>query len=352
MHPDPEQPALGSLLGLALGDAMGRPTEFLDTATIADTMGPWRALPLSHPAKVTDDTQMALAVADALEDSADDAALDPAELAGNLARRFVEWANSPDNDRDPGQTCMDACAALGRLQARGLGWQLASQADSKGCGANMRVTPIGLHPDLTAQERAGAAQLQAAMTHGHPTALAASDLTAHAVHLLATGTSPRALPSRLRAYAVTNQEVYHHRWLGGLWKLGGQFAGVGPSGYIAAGWRECLNSLDDLEAGLWNADPDADPCESVGEGWTAEEALAGALLCFLQFPHEPVTAIRRAAASTGDSDSIAALAGALAGAHMGAGGWPEAWVERIEYADRLAHHGAVYDAASHGPRNP
>ena len=51
-------------------------------------------------------------------------------------------------------------------------------ADSKGCGANMRVTPLGLMPGLTDATRAGASQLQAALTHGHSTALAASELTA------------------------------------------------------------------------------------------------------------------------------------------------------------------------------
>ena len=33
----------------------------------------------------------------------------------------------------------------------------------------------------------------------------------------------------------------------------------------------------------------------------------------------------------GDSDSIACLAGALAGAHLGFGAWPETWESGIEY---------------------
>ncbi|MEU7480242.1 ADP-ribosylglycohydrolase family protein [Lentzea sp. NPDC042327] len=44
----------------------------------------------------------------------------------------------------------------------------------------------------------------------------------------------------------------------------------------------------------------------------------------------------RGARTSGDSDSIAALAGAFAGAAHGLAAWPQEWVERIEYADQLA----------------
>ncbi|MBX6768245.1 MAG: ADP-ribosylglycohydrolase family protein, partial [Actinomadura rubrobrunea] len=87
----------------------------------------------------------------------------------------------------------------------------------------------------------------------------------------------------------------------------------------------------------------ADPCAATGEGWVAEEALATALLCFLMFPDDPVAAIRRGAASSGDSDSIACLAGAFAGAHLGMDAWPAEWAARIEYADRLARLGRAWD---------
>jgi ADP-ribosylglycohydrolase len=67
----------------------------------------------------------------------------------------------------------------------------------------------------------------------------------------------------------------------------------------------------------------------------AEEAFATGLLCFLLYPDEPLNAIRRAAVTSGDSDSIACLTGAFAGAHLGAGRWPREWMGRIEYHERL-----------------
>jgi ADP-ribosylglycohydrolase len=64
--------ATGALLGLAVGDAMGFPTEFNDIAQIAVKCGPWRTmrLPLSSGrAYVTDDTQMTLALGEGLNEA-------------------------------------------------------------------------------------------------------------------------------------------------------------------------------------------------------------------------------------------------------------------------------------------
>lgn len=53
--------ATGAFLGLALGDALGFPTEFNDVPSILTKCGPWREMELPRPASVTDDTQMTLA---------------------------------------------------------------------------------------------------------------------------------------------------------------------------------------------------------------------------------------------------------------------------------------------------
>lgn len=170
---DAKDRASGALFGLALGDALGAETEFLSVKEIHRRFGPAGPdLPVGAPAPVTDDTQMALAVGEALLESPRPYAAATAEAP--LRRAFIAWATSPDNDRAPGATCLTAC----RLLRMGLPWTQATVADSKGCGANMRVAPVGLLPDTAPETRAALAQFQAALTHGHPAALAASDLTA------------------------------------------------------------------------------------------------------------------------------------------------------------------------------
>lgn len=330
--------ATGSLIGLALGDALGFPTEFNDVPSILAKTGPWRQMQLPARAFVSDDTQMTLAVGHALRTAMDRGVLGPKRLERPLREEFVNWYQSPENNRAPGRTCLRAC---GLLKEEGRIWQDASQVDSKGCGANMRVAPIGLAPGLSDEQRAGAAQLQSALTHGHPTALAASDLTARAVLLLARGTDPVDLVGRLRSYAAENRTRYHHTWLGDLWTRGHDAT---PEAFAARGWDECLEILDRLAAAVRTASPEDDPCLATGAGWIAEEALATGLLCFLLSPEEPLTALRRAACSSGDSDSIACLTGAFAGAWLGEEAWPTEWADRVEYRGDLMTLGALWDA--------
>ncbi|GAA4339047.1 ADP-ribosylglycohydrolase family protein [Streptomyces venetus] len=333
-----KQAATGALTGLALGDALGYPTEFDSVSSILAKHGDWRQLALPTPAIVSDDTQMTLALGQGVRTAMDRGLLTPKRMERPVREEFVDWYQSPQNNRAPGRTCLKACSIL-KDEARP--WQDASQIHSKGCGANMRVAPLGLIQGLSDEQRAGAAQLQSGLTHGHPTALAASDLTAHAVRLLAQGAEPAGLVGLLRSYARENRSHYHERWLGDLWR---RAQDPGPEQFIARGWDECLAILDRLEHALRTVSPETDPCLATGEGWIAEEALATGLLCFLLFADEPVTALRRAACTAGDSDSIACLTGAFVGAYLGAEAWPTEWADRVEYRTDLLTLGALWDA--------
>jgi len=322
--------ASGALFGLAYGDSLGKPTEFQTYAEIVAIHGPAGPRELAGwPALVTDDTQMMLAVGEALLaiDEVTPAAFEPV-----LRQGFLDWAVSPENNRAPGMTCLRACGDL----ADGRPWQQATQLRSKGCGANMRVLPVGLVPGLSDGTRAGAAQLQAALTHGHPTALAASELTAFAPFWLRAGLSPESLLPALRKHCDDQRGIYHEDWLGDLYP-----AHVAAD-EMARGWDECAAALDRVTVALKDPPP-GDPCLATGAGWIAEEALATALYCYLLSPGDPVSVIARGATSSGDSDSIACLAGSFAGAALGLPAWPEDWQHQIEYATRLARLGAAWD---------
>ncbi|MEV6637659.1 ADP-ribosylglycohydrolase family protein [Actinoplanes sp. NPDC051470] len=326
--------ASGSLFGLAYGDALGKPTEFMTYADIRSRYGPDGPRELTgDPALVTDDTQMTIAVGRALLAA-------PAPTAETLEpllrQEFLAWAMSPDNNRAPGMTCLRACGDL----ALGKPWVEATVTGSKGCGANMRVAPVGLVAAYDDDALAGVAQLQAAMTHGHPTALAASELTAFTIRVLRDGAAVPDLPALLRERCHEQREVYREAWLGPLWQQPGVET---PAGFISRGWDECLHALDRLDLALSRPDDGDDACRVTGEGWIAEEALATALLCAIRHADDPVAALARGAATAGDSDSIACLAGAFLGAAQGMAAWPAAWATRIEYADQLTTLGAAWD---------
>jgi ADP-ribosylglycohydrolase len=334
--------ASGCLFGLAFGDALGAATEFLSVEEILARFPPDGPQTLQgDPARVTDDTQMTIAVGEAL--LAVTQPYTPSTLEWALRETFVAWNVSPENNRAPGITCMSACE---RLASRSTPWYEATVKNSKGCGANMRVAPVGLlvfdKVSDAQKQRAAIAQFQAALTHGHPTGLVAADLTSAAIADLCAGGDPFTLPQRLRVYALSQRAIYHTDWLGPLW----QRAGVAsPEDFIARGWDECLVVLNRLEAALLKPDRATDPCLLTGAGWIAEEAFATGLLCFLLYPDDPVAAICRAAVTSGDSDSLACLAGAFAGAHLGLEAWPYDWLERIEYREQLVRMGNVWDQA-------
>src|SRR5690349_8099160 len=104
----------------------------------------------------------------------------------------------------------------------------------------MRVTPVGLMPGIGDEQRAGAAQLQAGLTHGHPTGLAASELTAYACWWLRGGLAPADLLPALLDRCAGQRTVYRADWLGDLWQRSGA---ASPEEFIASGWDECAAAI-------------------------------------------------------------------------------------------------------------
>jgi len=324
MHKDK---ILGCLYGMAFGDALGANTEFLNMKGIREQFPPDGPQTLKgNPAKVTDDTQMALAVGRALTTAP--LPYQPDTLGEAIKQAFIDWYHDPENNRAPGVTCLDSCENL----IDGQDWIDATNISSKGCGANMRVQPVGCL-DLPSDTRASIAQLQSAYTHGHATGLTAADLTAYTIHYLGTGGKPEDVLQAVRDYADSQRRVYHHDWLGDLYMRAIMFPTA--EDFIEHGWSECLGILDKVESAPKTLDPHADPCKVIGGSWIAEEAYGTALYCFLLYPDDPEKVIQRAVYSSGDSDSIGCIAGAFAGAYHGIDGWESVWLNRIEYRDDI-----------------
>jgi ADP-ribosylglycohydrolase len=129
----------GSIVGLAVGDALGYPAEFRTREQILREIGPQEItdfigikdprftrpmiIGTAHPpGTYTDDTQMTIAVARGLLE-AGESELDP--LMEAIAKHFVIWAESPDNNRAPGATCMAGCTNL----RKGVLWRKAGAND-------------------------------------------------------------------------------------------------------------------------------------------------------------------------------------------------------------------------------
>ncbi|MEI6431249.1 MAG: ADP-ribosylglycohydrolase family protein, partial [bacterium] len=86
----------GCLFGTAIGDALAAPTEFIrDLNAMEKRFGSREKFELiGDPALVTDDTQMALAVAEAL--IASETPYTAQRVEGPIRAAFVEWMDSPE----------------------------------------------------------------------------------------------------------------------------------------------------------------------------------------------------------------------------------------------------------------
>lgn len=297
----------GAVLGGAIGDAMGHPTEFLSMSDIRERYGPtgvtgfelwWRGDGRRF-APYTDDTQMAEIVLRTLVDARD--ASDGLDATmQRMASGFIGWAHDPQGGhRAPGNACLAGCHAL----AEGVPWFEAGGPNAGGCGSVMRAYPFGLvyADDL---ERAEAwAVAHSKLTHRDPIALAASAAMAVGV-----------------ACVIRDEPG----------------AGV-LAAMVAAASRYSAPTATMMERAIDEAQSGVGPDVTLDRlrGWAAHEAIAAAVYVVARHEDDPRGAILEGANTPGDSDSIATLTGALVGARVGIDGLPAEWVRDVERSDEL-----------------
>jgi ADP-ribosylglycohydrolase len=296
----------GAMYGAAIGDALGSAFEFIDAATIHHILGApfvWDyrpALPgsLLHPREpgfATDDTAMALCVADAI------ASGEPL-TADRFARRFLA-----DLERGKGRLSeMFWGGGPGGATTRAL-WRLRSGADAAMCGhvedggngAAMRVHPVGFLSDR--DEVLHVAAIQARTTHGHPAAVAAAQAVAVLVHDALAGRVPTIDPP----------------------------AGIHEPTFITS-WHAMHRDITvggPLPPHLRNI---------AMSGWAT---VAGAHAIAFTFAGDAARAIAAAVGSGGDTDTIGSIVGAIVGARYGYATLPTSWIEGLQCRELV--HAAV-----------
>jgi ADP-ribosylglycohydrolase len=254
------------------------------------------------PALYTDDTQMSLAVAEALIE-AGETPNDLNRLMGVMGRRFIGWKRDPTTPtRAPGATSMRGVNAL----ERGAPWREAGVRDSKGCGSCMRVAPIGYFCQRDPESLREVARAQGWLTHPHPTADAASIGAAY-IKLALDNVPVKAYPERVLDFTA------------------------GISDEFDAAIRRVTEVLDwsDGESALNHIGP------TRGGGWIAEEATAMALYCVIKHPDDFSAAVILGVNIGGDSESVASIAGGIVGARLGLSVLPADWLARLENRDYI-----------------
>lgn len=312
------------LLGVAYGDSWGFKNEFHSyrELTVSDVRGP----DFPQGAIISDDSQMTLSLAKALDLANITSA--PADeqreaIQGAVVAEWVNWLHDPDNDRAPGNTCLTAARGLDH----GMPWYRAAPQYSSGCGAVMRVAPVAFLPDELARP---VSAWQAASTHGGSAAISSSIVMTLVLRRLLSG---KDFPDGLISGALEFCQLIDPRLFSG-WIAEHPFAEGDPETaaiYVKVGLLRLEQKLEEAQALLpkfRNSPWIGDPSETLA-GWHSPDALACALLCADMLPNEPIEALRRATVTDGDSDSIAAITGAILGAKYD-NPWPDAWYPRLE----------------------
>lgn len=298
----------GALVGFAIGDALAAPVEdmvhdpALGYEMTVDYQKAAPSHPISHlePGQYSDETQIMLLVAESL-------LAKKAFQAEDFAHRLIDWYQTQkfrSSWRFPSNTMMKAARKL----AAGTPWNLAG-FPSAGVIASARTLPLALlywrHPGLLKD----AIDKSTRMTHTDPRVIGCAVLLATAIRLGLEGVEPN--PETVVTAALEKAQVY------------------------AADLVRRLKLVKDL---LRVELPAA--VQQLGNSGFCLEAVPLALHCFLRHPRKFDELIVAAANVGGDSDAIAAMAGAIFGAFHGIGAITTRWLDRLENLERIKQLGA------------
>src|SRR5262245_4849222 len=275
---------VGTIVGGALGDAWGRPFE-----------GSVPSGPIQLPGElvITDDTQLTLATCEAVIDAG---TVDPAKIA----ERFLVWFRA-GRLRGLGASTLKALRDLDV----GAHWALsgAKGERSAGNGAAMRVAPLAFLLDLSTDEQRRTLRDVCRITHHHDEAYIGGLAVATAVRLVSQpghapanllGEIASELPDskvrdRILQFATFGDEVSPFQ-IGDTW---------GSSGFVADSVPLAIFAARDV----------------------------------YQRPFAEV--LQRAIAAGGDTDTIASIAGQIAGAALGSSALPSELVDRLRDRDEI-----------------
>lgn len=308
----------GSLLGGAIGDALGYQIEFKRGIKEKEITR------FNGKGIISDDTQMTLFTANALiwretRGNMRGIAMPPVDA---IYLGYKDWLDTQNNaksensiswikeipelniPRAPGNTCISALSS-------GIKGTIKEPINnSKGCGTVMRVAPVGLYikDEIAAGKIAAEAS---AITHGHPLGIIPSYVLASMLNLIVykdldiLSALKNSIDSLLNNYNIFNKSD-----------------------------TDCFIELMNKAIKLSSSNlPDQEAIYELGEGWVAEEALAIAIYSCLKYKNSFKDAVVCAINHDGDSDSTGSIAGNIIGAFLGEELIPSYYLENLELKD-------------------
>ncbi len=298
----------GCLLGQALGDALGFVVEAAHPESVADYVSgclrSGRAGDLSHPdfpfGQYSDDTQMARELLCGIRDYG---GWDPATFARRIAALFGEGR---EVGAGPGTR-----STAERLRS-GVSWREAGRpAPYDGNGSAMRAGPVGVVFGGGVDRMLRVAAEQSLITHRDPRCTAGAVAVAGAAALAAGGpVDTGAFIERLAAWAGREDQT-----MAAAIRSVADWVDLEPA---AAARHLHESGLDPARTDQW-----------MGISSSVVPSVTWSLYAFVRSPDDYWETICVAIGAGGDTDTMAAMAGAISGARLGAEALPRDLLARV-----------------------
>jgi ADP-ribosylglycohydrolase len=299
--------ARGALVGLALGDALGMPVQEYSPEQVKEFFAGilrFKDAAAHHPyahglraGRITDDTEQSFLVADLL--IATRRKIKPRQMA-ELLEEWEQWQISLGLDDLLGPSTKRALAAL----REGTSIEESGKLGTTN-GAAMRIAPVGIAFDASSEQQNLLECVRAVgmATHNTDIANAGATLVASLISQCIDGVQP---------YEAL-EEAFRHA------DLAQRFGYPTESELISESTKRLLG----------------DGMSEWPTGVAISESVPTALACVLTNLGSPWKALEDAVSLGGDTDTIASIAGGIAGAIHGIGAWPEESVSQVVNTNSL-----------------
>jgi poly(ADP-ribose) glycohydrolase ARH3 len=292
---------LGCLVGTAIGDALGARWEGRGMSRSEDIVSLAEKL---EQLIYTDDTHMTIGIAESLIES-------KGFNGEHMAQTFIKnYEAEPWRGYGPGPPRI-----FGMVKS-GEAWYSAAdrlyRGGSFGNGSAMRVAPVGLLYSRDLEKLREIAYQSSSITHSHELGQEGAALQACAVALALNTPSDEDIDKEAFLSKLQNfiqGQVYKEK---------------------VARIRELLGEQDKAKV-----------VAVLGNGIEAPRSVPTAIYCFLRQPQSYKDTVIYAISLGGDTDTIAAMAGAISGAYLGIEAIPSEWrakLENREYIEALAEN--------------
>ncbi|RKY51895.1 MAG: hypothetical protein DRP93_09090, partial [Candidatus Neomarinimicrobiota bacterium] len=302
----------GCLIGVASGDSIGMPSSMMSPEEIKkrfgtiDTFLPAPEDHLIHKGmvagEITDDTQQTLAIADSIIETGK---VDPM----NIARHLIKWGEDMGvfNSNIAGPSTLRALNMI----RNGVSVEDSGKVGDTN-GACMRIASVGIYGKGDMSRTLDAVENSCKATHNTNIAIAGASAVAIVIGKALQGEKDI---DTLIQYA--KEAVVLGMKRGNIW-------------YSASIEKRIDWVLELIENAESKEQAMLDIYRYIGAGVQISETVPTCLGLIKLSEGDPVETVKIAANLGGDCDTIAAIAGSMAGAIAGAGAFSRAWIDKLE----------------------